>query len=176
MKCQLCKANEATIHLKEIKENLVSEVHLCQSCFQQRTEEETAADTVAAPLSLAASLEQASDFQAQHGAKPASDLSCPSCGLAFSDFLEQGRLGCSTCYTAFGEQLRPFLQKIHGSTHHVGKRPRQETKSLDLRHTLSRLQGELDKAIQEENYERAATLRDEIREFEETQAAEARDA
>jgi len=166
MQCQVCKANPATIHLKEIKDNIVSEVHLCQGCFQQRNDAEASVDTEATALHLATSLDQASAFKSQREAAGRSNLNCPECGLAFKDFLEIGRLGCATCYNAFGEELRPFLARIHGSTAHAGKAPQQEAKSLDLRHTLSHLQSELERAIAAEHYERAATLRDKIREFE----------
>ena len=175
MICQVCKANQASIHLKEIKENLVSEVHVCQSCFQQRSADEAGVDSMSHSLHLAASLEQTSAFQTAHTDTVDTDLACPACGLAFGDFLEVGRLGCSACYQAFSEQLGPFLNKIHGAVSHTGKRPQQETKSLDLRHTLSRLQTDLDKAIADEQYELAADLRDQIRDFEQQMISGASD-
>ncbi len=176
MNCQVCKTNAASIHLREIKDNLVSELHVCQSCFQQRSDAETGADMTAPALHLAASLDQATDFRDRQEAAGRADLVCPECGLRFRDFLEQGRLGCATCYAAFGEELRPYLMKIHDATAHVGKAPRQETKSLDLRTRLSQLQTDLDRAIATEHYELAASLRDEIRAFEREAAAEKADA
>ncbi len=176
MNCQVCKANAATIHLREIKDNLVAEVHLCQTCFQQRSASEAGADTTAPALNLATSLDHASDFQARREAHERSDLTCPDCGMAFRDFLEIGRLGCATCYQAFGEELRPFLMKIHGATVHAGKAPQEETKSLDLRTKLSKLQTDLDQAIETEEYERAASLRDQIQHFEREAAEECPDA
>lgn len=174
--CQVCKTNQASVHLKEIRDNLVSEVHLCRSCFQQRSDQEVAAEQPAGSLHLAVSLDQASDFREQQEAAGRAGLACPECGLAFRDFLEIGRLGCATCYKAFGEELRPYLLKIHGATTHTGKAPQQETKSLDLRTRLSKLQADLDKAVVAEDYERAAALRDEIRAFERHELAEHSDA
>lgn len=176
MTCQVCKANAATIHLREIRDNLVAEVHLCQTCFQQRSDLEAGADTTAPALNLATSLDQATAFQARREAHERSDLTCPECGMAFKEFLEIGRLGCANCYKAFGEELRPFLMKIHGATVHSGKAPQEETKSLDLRTRLSKLQTDLDQAIEMEQYERAATLRDQIRAFERQAAGEPHDA
>ena len=176
MTCQVCKANPATIHLREVKDNLVSVVHVCQTCFQQRSDSETGADTTAPALNLASSLDHASDFRARQEDHERSDLTCPECGMAFREFLEIGRLGCANCYQAFGEELRPFLMKIHGATLHVGKSPQEETKSLDLRTKLSKLQNDLDQAVESEHYERAATLRDQILAFEEQAATEGPDA
>ena len=176
MNCQVCKTNPASIHLREIKDNLVSELHVCQTCFQQRSDAEAAADATAPALNLASSLDHASSFRDRQEEAGRADLTCPECGLAFRDFLQLGRLGCATCYKAFGEELRPHLMKIHGAITHTGKAPQQQTKSLDLRTKLSKLQADLDQAISTEHYELAASLRDQIRAFEANAATESADA
>jgi protein arginine kinase activator len=84
----------------------------------------------------------------------------------------QGRLGCADCYTAFREKLAPLIEKVHGASQHVGKIPSEKRGALSLRSELLRYRSQLRKAIEVENYEEAARLRDLIREVEKTMVKE----
>jgi protein arginine kinase activator len=97
------------------------------------------------------------------------DVTCPFCGLSTTDFREIGRLGCPQCYPTFEEYLRGLLRRIHGGTHHVGKvyLPPDPTAS-DLQKRLAALKKKLERAVEAEDFERAANLRDEIRTLEPT--------
>ena len=93
---------------------------------------------------------------------------CPVCGSSYNDIARSGNVGCARCYDVFEEELMPTLRKVHGNTRHCGKRPAAkpasekpaDSKPADRR---TRLQAELDRAIKEQNFERAAELRDEIK-------------
>ncbi|GAB4342489.1 MAG: UvrB/UvrC motif-containing protein [Candidatus Abyssubacteria bacterium] len=160
MICHICKDRVATVRLKEIINNVVTEIHLCQECYKAR---EFSAGAIASDGVGAMP-------EAKRGKKKAATvqktLKCPECGMTEDQFRAKGRLGCSTCYTALTEALQPILAKAHGSAEHRGKHPRHTVRSLDLKVELRRLQDELQKAIRSENYEQAARLRDKIRQYE----------
>ena len=95
---------------------------------------------------------------------------CPECGLTFLRLLRRGRIGCAGCYTAFGKQMETLLRQLHGSTSHVGKRPgRAHQNGAGIAKNLNRkdsLKLELKKAIETEDYEQAARLRDKLQKLE----------
>jgi protein arginine kinase activator len=164
MKCESCGENEAVIHLTQIENNEMTTSHLCETCAAARGLE-TGEETSGFPLA---------DFLAQMGgegpgesAKGADDGPCPFCGLTFAGFRESGRLGCPQCYSTFEVQLRGLLRRIHGSTQHVGKvyLPPDPSAS-DREKRLEGLRRRLQRAVDGEDFERAAELRDEIRAME----------
>src|SRR4029077_10612076 len=93
-------------------------------------------------------------------------VKCPRCGLLYSSFKETGRLGCSECYQAFQFQLRPLLRRIHGDTRHKGRVPARDGEGVSLSRQMQRLYDELQRAVDGEEFERAAELRDEIKQLE----------
>jgi protein arginine kinase activator len=100
-------------------------------------------------------------------AESSADLRCGFCGLAFKDFRESGRLGCPHCYSTFETPLRALLRRIHGGTQHMGKvylPPDPSASEMEKR--LETLRRKLQRAVETEDFERAARLRDEIRTLE----------
>lgn len=95
------------------------------------------------------------------------ELKCDQCGLSFPRFAQTGRFGCSNCYNAFEGALNPMLRKIHGKTYHVGKVPRRSGSQIRVRNEIQHLKRELQEAVNAEEYERAAVIRDKIKELEE---------
>ncbi len=93
-------------------------------------------------------------------------VQCPRCGLQYSSFKETGRLGCSECYTAFQFQLRPLLRRIHGDTRHRGKTPAHGSAGAERSRQIQRLHDDLQRAVEREEFEKAAQVRDEIRKLE----------
>ena len=91
------------------------------------------------------------------------ELKCPRCGFTQADFKKAGRLGCPECYETFAEPLGGLLKTMHKGTRHVGKVPQSLRQTRDLSERLSTLQKRLTKAIAEEDFEKAAVLRDEIK-------------
>ncbi len=100
------------------------------------------------------------------------ELECPTCGFAQADFKKTGRLGCSTCYTVFAEPLEGMLKQMHKGTQHIGKVPKALRAKLDTTKQRERLNTQLKKAIETENYEEAAQLRDQLKELEVVPASE----
>ncbi len=99
-------------------------------------------------------------------------LVCPNCGITFREFRSQGRLGCPHDYIAFAKELKPLLENIHGETQHNGKFPKRAPHASQLQYRLIKLRSDLRNAVEEEEYERAARIRDEIQSLEKNFEAE----
>lgn len=92
---------------------------------------------------------------------------CETCGLTFREFREKSLLGCPDCYRSFESLLGPLLERAHaGSVHHVGKSPTHADQSVDRQNVLMRMRQRLEHAVEQEDYELAARLRDEISQLE----------
>ena len=91
---------------------------------------------------------------------------CPVCGFSQADFKKTGRLGCSTCYLTFAEGLGALLKAMHKGTEHVGKVPEHAQRAAQLNDRMRNLSESLKKAVADENYETAASLRDQIKQLE----------
>lgn len=154
MLCDICHKNIATIHLTEIVNEKVIELHLCQECASAKTEE------LKHQLSL-------SDFLTglveRHQPQEKQNIICPLCGLTFSEFKKKGRVGCCKCYGTFKEYLIPLFSKIHGSAHHAGKVPRTIEKNMEDKRKIKELKKRLERAVMLEEYEDAARIRDDIK-------------
>ncbi len=158
MLCNICKQNEATVHLTQIVGDKMQKVDLCEACSKSKGVGDPTSFALADMLlGLGASKEME---EAGAGA----ELKCPNCGFTQADFKKAGRFGCSECYGTFANALEGLLKTMHKGVRHVGKVPHPHQKSRDYANRLKTLQKQLDKAISEENFEEAATLRDQINE------------
>ncbi len=159
MLCCVCKEKEATVHLTQIAGDKMQKVDLCEECAKNKGVNDPAGFSLA-DLLLGLG---ASDQMEQSAV--GSELRCPKCGFTQADFKKAGRLGCSECYNTFAEGLEGLLKTMHKGTHHVGKVPHSLQQNKELTERLKALQKKLAKAIEEENFEQAALLRDEIRQM-----------
>ena len=160
MLCQDCGKKEATVHLTQVVNDEKVELHLCRECAEKRRFH-TPFEGVPFPLAefLASMLDQ--NLIKKPG--KVSDTKCPTCGMYFSDFSKTGRLGCGNCYATFRVQFNDLLRKIHGSTQHRGKVPYMPGDVMKPLREERKLHEELKKAIDEEDFEKAARLRDRIK-------------
>ena len=157
MLCCICKEKEAKVHLTEIKGDKMQKLDLCEECAKSKGITDTTGFSLAdLLLGLGASQEIE---QAAGGA----ELKCPRCGFTQADFKKAGRLGCAECYGTFAEALDGLLKTMHKGTRHIGKVPEVLRQSRDLSDRLTTLEKNLSKAVDEEDFERAAQLRDEIK-------------
>jgi protein arginine kinase activator len=158
MLCQNCKKHTATVHLTDLVGGEKQERHLCEACASQ--------EGVMIKQHVSINDVLNSFLMCQAGVQELSKVKCPECGLSFVEFRSQGVLGCPHDYQAFGEALANVIERAQdGRTHHTGKQPGQvvtidpnQQKKLDL-------QRELREAVEQEDYERAARLRDQIGEL-----------
>ena len=82
--------------------------------------------------------------------------------MTFAEFKRLGRVGCAECYSAFHDQLQPLVRRIHGSAQHVGRTIHGGRKQAHVKVNVQKLRDALSRAIQQEDYERAAALRDQL--------------
>jgi protein arginine kinase activator len=162
MLCDNCGNNEAEVHLTQIVDNEMTTVHLCPACAADKGLDAGASKNL--PLS---------DFLAQMGKGSSVDEEtvgagpCSYCHTTVDDFRRTGRLGCPHCYSIYETQLRAILRRIHGSTQHLGKvyvPPASD--AADRAQRLTVLRRKLQRAVESEDFERAAQIRDQIRELE----------
>lgn len=157
MLCDICKKNVATVHLTQMVEGKTKKVDLCEACSKEKGVDDPTGFSLAdllLGLGAAQEIEQAS---------AGGEIRCPHCGFTQADFKKAGRLGCSECYKVFAEGLESLLKTMHKGTKHVGKVPQVFRQTQDMADKLKTLQKKLEKAIANEDFESAATLRDEVK-------------
>jgi protein arginine kinase activator len=167
MLCDSCGKNPATVHLTEIIDEQMSELHLCEECARKKSEQ------MEQQFGLGDLLGGLAEFGKPTLDKEDTSLKCPKCGLSYAEFKKVGRLGCADCYVSFKKYLGPLLKKIHGSNIHFGKSPVNLPKAPSKKKPEAQdLRAKLQKAIEMEAFEEAASLRDQIKEAEKKQSDE----
>lgn len=176
MKCDKC-TKKATVHLTEIVDGKVMEMHMCEDCAREQSQH------MEQQFGLADLLAGLTDFgkHVPDVQQKAEVLQCAACGLTYDDFRKFGRFGCAQCYIAFRPQLKALLKKIHGSSVHLGKAPAKimpidgvsvpavPAATVEVAapaDPVAHLRQQLHEAIEHEDFERAAELRDKIHELE----------
>ena len=157
--CQNCKKANATVHLTDIRpDGEPVERHLCEECASR--EGVTLKPHEPMNLMLEKFVKMSGELQ------QASQRVCPNCGMSFGDFRAQGLLGCPHDYEVFSDLLIPLIERAHGGTaEHVGKTPGQTAEGGKRRAEILRLRRELDRAVESEEYETAAKLRDRLKDL-----------
>ncbi|NMA91532.1 MAG: hypothetical protein GX973_00210 [Firmicutes bacterium] len=165
MLCQECQQNPATVHITKIVNGKKTEMHLCETCARKKEELDFSFEPQFALQNLFGSLLH--DGLPKAGEKISlSRIQCPNCGLTFAQFRQIGRLGCSECFSAFGDRLPLLLRRIHGSSSHVGKIPGRTGSEVKFKRELAGLKEQLKIEVERENFEEAARLRDQIKAME----------
>ncbi|HSI13088.1 MAG TPA: UvrB/UvrC motif-containing protein [Chthoniobacter sp.] len=155
MHCDVCKTNQATVFLTQIVDGKMQKVNLCEGCSKEKGVTDPTGFALAdLLLGLGAAQEMERGGVVQK---------CPTCGFSQADFKKTGRLGCATCYTTFADGLATLLKGMHKGTEHMGKVPARLAKTIEREGQLKTLQRDLKKAVASEDYESAATIRDQIR-------------
>jgi len=157
MQCCVCKEKPATVHLTQIVGDKMQKLDLCEECAKAKGINDPTSFAMA-DLMLGLGASQELD---QSGA--GAELKCPRCGFSQADFKKSGRLGCPDCYKTFAEGLSGLLKTMHKGTRHTGKVPEALRATRENSDRLRSLQKKLAKAIEGEDYEMAAGLRDEIK-------------
>ena len=171
MKCDSCGKENANVHMTSIVNGVKEEHHYCQQCANQK-EQGTG--------SMFSSMFDDTFFNNQFFANvmyPQSTLgnsklsACPQCGMTISAFNHQGRLGCDKCYEAFQQHLVPLIKRIQGTTSYEGRLPQRGAEDLKVEQTIKQLRNDLIQAVKQEQFERAAQIRDEIKSLEQSKVS-----
>lgn len=155
MNCDKCD-QLATVHITDIVGGVKKEVHLCETHAQELSQ---SIDVDFSMPGMLGKLAQAIPVQQEQQ----KEMRCGECGMTYSEFRRGGRLGCARDYQVFGDVLAGVLEKIHGGAAHLGKVPSRATQSVAEESEIIQLRNELAQAVEREDFERAARLRDEIR-------------
>jgi protein arginine kinase activator len=163
--CQACHERDAVVRLTQVVGDDVTTVHLCSKCAAERGIE-SASEVSQTPLG--AFLAAMGKGGPPMAAAAATGGACPECGATLHDFRASGRLGCAHCWTTFERPMRDLLRRLHGATHHVGEgyaTPGCDQLTIPQERNRSRieLREQLRLAIDAEQFERAAELRDQLR-------------
>lgn len=167
MLCEKCKKRTATVFYNENINGKMRAYSLCGECAAKLREMGELQE-----ISMMSSF--ADPFASVHDdlfggffGMPLKSISskkkCGGCGCTYSDIAESGRVGCPDCYITFKDELSGTIRSIHGTTSHTGSVPSRHRAKLERSRQLERMKRELQEAVAKEDYERAATLRDEVR-------------
>jgi protein arginine kinase activator len=161
MKCDVCRKRDALISIQQVMGKEKMELHLCERCARERGIS-TGGEKL--ELSLGSLLQ---DLMSTKGAEqPRPAAVCPVCHKTVDEFVRTQKLGCSECVKTFDHELRELVSKMGQPAQHVGKFPRRLRAYKTYLVDIARLKRGLKEAIGREDYERAALLRDKIRELE----------
>ncbi|HPF19962.1 MAG TPA: UvrB/UvrC motif-containing protein [Syntrophomonas sp.] len=164
MYCEECKQKPAAVHLTQVYNGKIIQSHLCEECAAKKGGFIFDPGNKFSIPNLLSSI-----FGASCSIDP--DLtteikSCSGCGMTFNDIRQTGKLGCSNCYQVFAQEMEPTLRRIHGNSQHIGKIPTRSGEKVLLRKQLDALKTQLQEAVNHEEYEKAAEIRDGIKALE----------
>ena len=176
MLCENCKKNTATVHMKGLLNGAQTELHLCQECSFNMVNMEmpiSLENIFKGILESVQSMGPMTIGQMGQASRPASRKKAPGpctvCALSYEQFKTTGKLGCEACYQAFPKEIVALFKNVQGSSHHEGKFPKRFGTQMRQQREVDKLRSSLKTAIDDENYEEAARIRDQIRDLEVTQ-------
>ena len=163
MLCQHCQKRLANVHFTQTVNGKKSEMYLCQQCAGENSK-----------IGFVSSLDMNDFLSGFIGFDNADQLIksqpkstvCEKCGMSLETFQKAGKLGCSNCYEVFADKLSPLLKRLHGNSEHHGKVPHRLSECMKATAEIEKLKDELNNAIKQEQYEKAAELRDKIKTLE----------
>ncbi|MFM2170535.1 MAG: hypothetical protein RI957_764 [Verrucomicrobiota bacterium] len=165
MNCDFCD-QKATVFLTQLVEGQMKKVCLCESCAQEKGVTDPTGFSLADMLMTGTPTSALVGTPAIGKTRGSGVKKCPNCGFSADDLNRVRRFGCSKCFDAFRPELDLILRGMHQGVHHVGKVPKGFEAIHARDEQLEELRGRLENAIEAENYEDAAQLRDEIRRLE----------
>jgi protein arginine kinase activator len=167
--CDRCHNNQASVHITKIENGVKQELNLCDKCAKKiEGLNLTGEMEFNTPFSLQNLISGIMDYMNYNKAaedEMKSELVCKNCGTSYREFKELGLLGCSNCYENFRGTLLPVIKRFQGKVEHAGKIPQKSGKDILNKRKIIRLKEDLQEAIVLEEYERAAEIRDKIKDL-----------
>ena len=179
MLCQVCHKKTAAVFISSIINGQETRLYLCNDCAKDyplfnlnldesfsikdlmdklQLEEQFKSEEISRKENKQMSLEKNNTYK---------NIICPECCSTYDEYRTTGKLGCSGCYEAFEEQLKLILKKLYGYSDYVGKIPKSDNTHIYIRNEIRILKEDLNRAVEREEYEKAADIRDKIRELQE---------
>lgn len=165
MICQNCGKNDASMHIKSVINGEALELHLCPECAKALGYETAFSDFGFSFPDILSSFFAGSLAERELGT---SVKRCSKCGTSFDEIAKNGRTGCAECYSTFHEELEPIIERIHGRTKHLGKIANKQFERCksESDNEIEKLKKEMQSAVERQDYEHAATVRDKIKKLE----------
>jgi len=172
MYCEECEKRPANVHITKIVNGHKVEKHLCEQCAKKQQDVVGFALIPDFSLSNFLSSMLDTDSFSSFGNLKENEIKCDKCTMTYSQFTKGGRLGCDKCYDLYGSKLENLLKRIHGNVQHTGKLPKRGGEEIRFKQELDTARIELQKAVLNEEFEKAAKLRDRIKELEKRKNSE----
>lgn len=170
MLCEKCKKNEATVFYRENVNGKEKKYLLCADCASELEKKgqislggDFGFDGFFGDHDPIDSLFSSLFSPAFKLTSSANEKHCPLCGSTFSDIVEMGKVGCPECYAEFRDELEPTLRRIHGKSSHSGRAPAKLKEKLERKKEIFSLENEMKEAVKNQEFERAAELRDKLK-------------
>ncbi len=160
MLCQRCHKRNASVHIKQVINGKITEADLCSECSSK---ENLGSFFSTKTSDLFSGFFSDSIFG---GDLIKEEKTCPVCKTTRSDLASSGRAGCAKCYEVFEDELKKIIYGIHGNAVHSETRPGKHSERLQKSREIEALRLEQKQAVAEQNYERAAEIRDRIKALE----------
>lgn len=163
MLCQNCHKRTANVHFTQVVNNKKVEMYLCEECAKEKGQ-----FSFGYPFNMSGLF---TGFMGFGDTQPYMESAvekqvCDKCGMDYNQFQKTGKMGCANCYQVFDNKLRPIIRRVHGNVKHTGKVPLNVSESLKVSKEIEKLKELLNKAVLDEEYEKAAELRDKIKSLE----------
>lgn len=170
MKCSECKKRSATLHFTQIINGQKTEIQVCEICATQKGYMNQTEDAYSLHDLLTGLFNFGSsqiEVQNENIFSEIEELQCPKCNITFNDFQQIGKFGCANCYDAFKIKLDSIFRRVHsGNTKHNGKIPKRKGNHLHTKKELELYRIRLQQLIEQEEFEKAAVVRDQIKKLE----------
>lgn len=160
MLCQNCQKRVANVQVTQIINNNKHVIYLCEQCAREEGKFMTGT-----PLSVNDFFSSIMGFAVRTSA-PEQQLICDKCGMSYEEFKKVGKFGCENCYEVYGEKVIPLLKRLHGNLQYHGKLPKKVSENVKVSKEIESLKEQLSNAIKNEEYEKAAEIRDRIKDLE----------
>jgi protein arginine kinase activator len=160
MKCEICGSRKAVIHIQQVIGKERIDLHLCDSCALERG---ISSNEERIELSISSLLHGLVDLRKVKGAK---EKICSRCGSTWEQIGKRQQMGCPECYTVFAKEAQSFFQQMVEKPQHRGKLPKRLRTYKTYLVDVVKLKEGLKEALRREDYERAARIRDRIKDLE----------
>ncbi|TYQ16636.1 UNVERIFIED_CONTAM: protein arginine kinase activator [Acetivibrio alkalicellulosi] len=161
MLCQKCHKRVANIQFTQVINNNKIVIYLCDQCAKDEGK-----FSIGSPLSINDFFSGIMGVPYMASVHQQSDLVCNTCNTSYEEFKKTGKIGCADCYKVYGEKLLPLLKRLHGNVQYNGKIPEKIYSQVKVSREISKLKEQLELCIKNEQYEKAATIRDQIKNME----------
>lgn len=170
MLCERCKKNDAVLFYKESVNGKEKSLALCEKCAAEAEKKGEIGNISFSDPFFSHSADSIDKLFGSLFGLPqykqktlSASKKCSLCGATFADLVSEGKAGCPECYKVFADELADTINNIHGTTVHNGNAPSRFRHDREKKKKIKNLQDELKKAVHEEQYERAAEIRDELK-------------